>query len=58
MQFVHYIDSYKGPLFHSLTSAGLKALEGVERHEGEKAIKMGPDDDSEDEEAANAPEGG
>ncbi|CAZ80377.1 unnamed protein product [Tuber melanosporum] len=59
-QFVHFIDSFKSPLFHYLTSAGLKALDGVGGEEGAKTVDLQllPDNESEDEDAAKSAEAG
>lgn len=55
-QFVHFIDSFRSPLFHYLTSAGLKALDHTETVRGEKTVGLQqfPDNDSDDDDAAAA----
>ncbi|PWW73498.1 tRNA pseudouridine synthase [Tuber magnatum] len=53
-QFVHFIDSFRSPLFHYLTSAGLKALDEVGKEQGVRAmdLQLLPDNESEDEDTA------
>ncbi|RPB02019.1 pseudouridine synthase [Choiromyces venosus 120613-1] len=59
-QFVHFIDSFRSPLFHYLTSAGLKALDEAEKEQGAKTVGLQslPDNESEDEGAAKSAEAG
>ena len=57
---MHFIDSFKSPLFHYLTSAGLKALDEVEKGQGAGVVglRLLPDNGSEDEDAAKSAEAG
>jgi len=59
-QFVHFIDSFRSSLFHYLTSAGLKALDEVEKGQGVNVVglQLLPDNGSEDEDAAKSAEAG